>query len=71
MTNERRNDWERIMFTYLVTVEGRNDIWEKELREGRNVTVGIKKWRKEWYTREGIKRRKEWIMREGMKKKGW
>ena len=51
--------------------EGTNEIREKELREGRNRTVGIKKWRKEWYTREGIKRRKEWIMREGMKKKGW
>ena len=51
--------------------ERRNEIREKELREGRNRTVGIKKWRKEWLMREGIKRRKEWLMREGMKKKGW
>ena len=33
--------------------ERRNEIWEKELREGRNITVGIKnKRRNDWWEKE-------------------
>ena len=43
--------------------ERRNEIWEKELREGRNITVGIKdKGRNDWW--EKIKMRWDWWEKE-------
>ena len=91
MTVEGRNDWERMLITYLyllIMKEGMNsERRNEELKEGRKVSgscaeilltctylyllkmkEGMNNGReKEW----GIERRKEWLMREGMTEKEW